>query len=272
MTVCVSSLRSALLVNGRKESFNVVSKSMSNAAPAGGAISRDSNDTRTLLKDPAHLKRKNELETQQLEREQNAAKDLDAVGRALAGDMSGFQELVQRYEKRVYNVALAVLGNTEDAKDVTQDAFIRVYQRLEGFRGESSFYTWLYRITFNLAVDLSRKRYRTRELGFAEGDSNSRTATAHGSSGIRLEGVSESSFSATVEHPDEAYERGELNRQLNNALESLTEEHRAVISMRELDGLSYSEIAEAVGISKGTVMSRLHHARRKLQQYLLKTV
>jgi len=244
-----------------------VSKSLSNAAAASGMETLDKVESRTVLTSASQLKRARELELQQAEREENSAKDLAAVARALAGDITGYQELVQRYEKRVYGVALAVLGNSEDAKDVSQEAFIRVYQRLEGFRGESSFYTWLYRITFNLAVDLSRKRYRTRELGFAEDQTGGK-----GDSGVRLEGVSESRFSATVENPDAVYERGELNRQLYKAMQSLSEEHRAVIAMRELDGLSYTEIADAVGISKGTVMSRLHHARRKLQQYLQKTV
>ena len=267
MTTCVSSLRSNIFMNGSKEILKAVSKPVSNAVPTGGAIVIEKDETRNLLLSEPQLNRRKHLELQQAERQDNAKKDLEAVNRALAGDLSGFKELVQRYEKRVYSVALAVLGNSEDAKDVSQESFIRVYQRLDGFRGESSFYTWLYRITFNLAVDLSRKRYRTKELAFAEGEKD-----GHSDSGVRLESVKESSFSASVEDPDEAYERVELNRQLNKALDSLSEEHRAVIAMRELDGLSYTEIADAVGISKGTVMSRLHHARRKLQQYLVKTV
>jgi RNA polymerase sigma-70 factor (ECF subfamily) len=257
------------------ETFKFVTKSVSNAATIAGSqvqINQQQEsgrvDARPELNSPLELleRRQNETAIHQAEREENSTKDKIAVERVLQGDVSAFQELVERYEKRVYRIAFAVLGNTEDAKDVSQEAFIRVYQRLEGFRGESSFYTWLYRIAFNLAVDLSRKRYRSKELAFSEKEDKK-----FPTSGLRLEGVSDSSFSATVETPNEAYERVELGRRLDAAMESLSEEHRAVIAMRELDGLSYSEIADAVGISKGTVMSRLHHARKKLQQFLLRS-
>ena len=185
MTTCVSSLRSVILLNGSKEIFNVVPKSVSNAAPNTGAETRDKDGLRTLLTDSAHLKREKELELARVEREGNAQKDLASIALALAGDLSGYKELVERYEKRVFSIALAVLGNSEDAKDVAQEAFIKVYQKLESFRGESSFYTWLYRITFNLAVDLSRKRYRTRELGFADNE-----PSKYSDSGVRLDAVS----------------------------------------------------------------------------------
>ena len=106
MTTCVSSLHSALLVNGRKEILKVVSKSVPIAEPIGGAdiMDKDQSSPRPIVVAAEYLKTKNELELKQVEREENAAKDLDAVGRALSGDLSGFKELVQRYEKRVYNI------------------------------------------------------------------------------------------------------------------------------------------------------------------------
>ena len=254
-----------------KENFSQVSKSVSNAATSTGFTtpqvdSRHESESSTKSLTPSLLiKNKKQSELDEKLKAEAAAKDVRAIEKVLSGDVSGFKELVERYEKRVYNVALAVLGNPEDAKDIAQEAFLRVYQKIDSFRGESSFYTWLYRVTFNLSVDLSRKRYRSRELGFSEKESN---PLAVSNSGVRLESISESKFSGALEGPSEALERGELNIELNKALASLSVEHRAVIAMRELDGLSYSEISEAVGISKGTVMSRLHHARKKLQQLL----
>jgi RNA polymerase sigma-70 factor (ECF subfamily) len=250
---------SVSLPRRKGEILHIVTKTVSHAAETTG-LKRSADPVRPVV---GASKRKVELDLQQRAREEASAKDSDAIERALSGDISGFKELVERYEKRVYNVSLAVLGNPEDAKDVTQEAFLRVYQRLESFRGESSFYTWLYRVAFNLSVDLSRKRYRSRELGFAEREQGSPL-----DSGVRLETVSESSFSGSLVSPNQAYERSELSARLKQALAELSDEHRAVISMRELEGLSYTEIAEAVGISKGTVMSRLHHARKKLQQLL----
>jgi len=182
-------------------------------------------------------------------------KDAQCIERALRGDISGFQELVERYERRAYAIALSVIRNPDDAKDIAQEAFIRVYQKLEGFKGESSFYTWLYRIVFNLAVDLSRKRYRTREIGFVD----------PGKEGVSLETISESEHSGKIPDPAQVTLRAELSSKIETALQTLSPEHRAVIVLREMDGLSYSEIAESVQISKGTVMSRLHHARKRLQ-------
>jgi RNA polymerase sigma-70 factor (ECF subfamily) len=186
-------------------------------------------------------------------------KDLQCVERALKGDSSAFRELVERYERRAFAIALSVIGNPDDAKDIAQEAFLKVFQKLESFKGESSFYTWLYRIVFNLAIDLSRKRYRTREIGFAEDSQES---------GLTVESVSESEHSGKIATPSEASARSEISQSIKRALEALSPEHRAVITLRELDGLSYTEIADVVGVSKGTIMSRLHHARKRLQRAL----
>lgn len=187
-------------------------------------------------------------------------KDRQCVERALRGDISGFKELVERYERRAFGIALSVLGNPDDAKDVAQEAFLKVYQKLDSFKGESSFYTWLYRIVFNLAVDLSRKRYRTKEIGFVDPDDDR--------DGLTVDSVTESEHSGKIPGPSEMQFRSELSSKINEALDELTPEHRAVVLLRELDGLSYSEIADSIGISKGTVMSRLHHARKRLQRKL----
>ena len=182
------------------------------------------------------------------------------VDRARAGDLQAFRELVERYQNRALSIAIGVVGSREDAEDVVQEAFLKAYRNLGSFRGQSSFYTWLYRIVFNLAIDLSRKRYRRSETNV--GDHSSMDVLSHHSSG------DVSDFLGSVPDPDQAMQRTELGQSIARALDSLSAEHRAVIVLREIDGLSYSEISDVVGCSKGTVMSRLHHARKRLQRAL----
>lgn len=182
------------------------------------------------------------------------------VARATEGDMSAFRGLVERYQHRVHSVALGVMGNFEDAEDVTQEAFLKAYRNLSSFRGQSSFYTWVYRIAFNLAIDERRRRYRHVETNVSE-----LSALDIASQESKRDGTSMLSESP---QPDVELERSELRLQIGAAMEELSPEHRAVIILREVEGLSYSEISDAVGCSKGTVMSRLHHARRKLKKAL----
>lgn len=182
------------------------------------------------------------------------------VTRTLAGDTGAFRILVERYQQRVHAVALGVLGNFQDAEDVTQDAFLKAYRNLASFRGQSSFYTWVYRITFNLAIDERRKRYRHVETSVGETAVLDVVTEPRDRGGPPL--LSESP------KPDEEAERGELREQIKRAIAGLSPEHRAVIMLREIEGLSYAEISNVVGCSKGTVMSRLHHARRRLKRAL----
>lgn len=184
--------------------------------------------------------------------------------KAQAGDLAAYGELVRKYQSRVLTVAYGILRNREDAEDVVQEGFLKAYRNLESFRGQASFYTWLYRIVFNLSIDLSRKKYRRTETN--SGDSlamDAHIAREAGASGGGNEIVL-----GRMSGPDEEFSRGELRQKIGQAMEGLSDDHRAVILLREVDGLSYSEIAEVVGCTKGTVMSRLHHARRRLQKVL----
>lgn len=179
--------------------------------------------------------------------------DLALVERCRAGDVAAFEPLVEKYRQRVYRLAYNVLRDTEDAWDVAQEAFIRAYQALPSFRGQSAFYTWLFRITMNVASDRARQRAaRGRAFG--------------------TERVEEEEWDRTLvdqsEAPDDSAARAEDRRRIEQALESLPERHRTIIMLSDLQGLSYREIAEVLGIPMGTVMSRLHNARRRLREAL----
>lgn len=186
--------------------------------------------------------------------------DVLLVKRASAGDVESFRVLVERYQQRAHAIALGIVGNYQDAEDVVQEAFVKAHRNLQLFRGQSSFYTWLYRIVFNLAIDLSRKRYRFSENAVGDARSLDLSAQANASRGDALVGH--------VATGEQGYERKELGKRISAALESLSPEHRAVIMLREVHGLSYTEISDTVRCSKGTVMSRLHHARKRLQKAL----
>lgn len=190
----------------------------------------------------------------------DSGSDLLLVERAQRGDSDAYRELVERYQRRAIAIAVGLLGNPEDARDLVQQAFLKAYRSLGSFRGQSSFYTWLYRILVNLSIDFSRKAYRRAEQGMD--DANLLDTFAQRSS------ASPDDYLGHLDGPEQRVQRMELRKRLESALESLSSEHRTVIILREIEGLSYSEISDAVGCSKGTVMSRLHHARKRLQKAL----
>jgi RNA polymerase sigma-70 factor (ECF subfamily) len=182
--------------------------------------------------------------------------DQDLVEAAKAGDRRAFQELYQRYERKVYAVAYGFLRNQEDALDVLQEAFIKVHRYLSNFEGQSSFYTWLYRITMNVAADRGRARgAQGRAFG--------------------TERVPEEDWERVLpdqdpgdESPDAAAARTEERAKIMKALDTLSEDHRRIVMLSDLEGLSYREIAETLDIPMGTVMSRLHNARKRLRDAL----
>lgn len=182
--------------------------------------------------------------------------EVELIQRVIAGDRNAFRALVEAYQERVFSIALGVVGRREEAEDVAQEAFLKAYRNLNSFRGQSSFYTWIYRITFNLAIDVMRKRKRQSEY---LGDVSPELAEQIGA---QSENFVENG------NPEVQFSRSELAHQIGNALGNLSAEHRSVIMLREVDGLSYQEISDVMKCSKGTVMSRLHHARKKLQQVL----
>jgi RNA polymerase sigma-70 factor (ECF subfamily) len=192
------------------------------------------------------------------ERAREAEADRALIAKAQAGDTAAFRALVERHQRRAFAVALALVRDESDARELVQDAFLRVHRNLGGFEGGSSFFTWLYRIITNLSIDLMRKPGRqTVELDEARLDSED-PVEYDGSLLSRLDGAD----------PAGVIRRREIAASLQAALDALPSYHRAVIVLREIEGMSYEEMATAMGVSKGTIMSRLFHARQKLQKAL----
>jgi RNA polymerase sigma-70 factor (ECF subfamily) len=187
-------------------------------------------------------------------RELEAEQDRVLIESAQKGDKAAFKKLVQRHQRRAFAIALGLLRDEQDAREVVQEAFLRVYRGLDSFHGGSTFFTWLYRIVTNLSIDLMRKPSRRD----AELDPNREIDEADIPLLSRIDGAD----------PLDVLRRAEIRNKLEAALEALPVYHRGVIVMREVEGLSYEEMAEAMGVSKGTIMSRLFHARQKLQRAL----
>jgi RNA polymerase sigma-70 factor (ECF subfamily) len=182
--------------------------------------------------------------------------DAALIERCRAGDVAAFEPLVEKYRQRVWRLAYNFLRDQEEAWDVAQEAFIRAYQALPSFRGQSAFYTWLYRIVMNIAADRARSRSaRGRAFG--------------------TERVPEEEWDRVLpdqnpgdEAPDAAALRREQRRTIQQALDRLPEHHRTIVMLSDLEGLSYREIADTLEIPMGTVMSRLHNARKRLRDAL----
>jgi RNA polymerase sigma-70 factor (ECF subfamily) len=191
-----------------------------------------------------------------------ARSDRDLVDRARAGDPEAFRALFERYHRRAFGLALGVVRNSDDALDVVQDAFIKAHRNLATFEGTSSFYTWLYRIVMNLAIDHIRRTRRVVNVAFDESPDRQLEAQAAAES----EGLLPTKLD---EHPGKTLIRKEMRAQMADALAGLSDNHRAVLVMREVEGLSYEEMAQAMKCSKGTIMSRLFHARKNMQRRLL---
>jgi RNA polymerase sigma-70 factor (ECF subfamily) len=180
------------------------------------------------------------------------ADDRRLVAAALAGSTDAFGDLVRRHQDRLYNAVLRVVDNGEDAADVVQDAFVNAFTALGSFKGDSELYTWLYRIAFNAAISLRRRRKPVASLDAARGSDPT---------------VDPVDVSADA-RPGDSMERREDEADLYRALSRLSPEHRDVLVMKDLDGQRYEEIAVVLGVPIGTVRSRLHRARIELRQLL----
>jgi RNA polymerase sigma-70 factor (ECF subfamily) len=176
--------------------------------------------------------------------------ETELLRRAQKGDPQAFGALVERYQRRVVGVAFAVVHNQDDALELAQETFVRAFENLSKFESRSSFSTWLYRIAANLAIDFRRREGRYTVLRGEDAENEiQRLPSTRGDSFVEAS-------------------RSELNQRLRDALKELTPEHRAVILLREVEGLSYDEISEVLQVPRGTVMSRLHYARGHLRGIL----
>ena len=178
------------------------------------------------------------------------------IGKVLAGDPASFEPLVLDNQKNVYNLALRMTNNAEDALDISQEVFIKAYASLASFRGESRLGFWLYRLTYNMCIDLRRKKKRE----------NSTSITYVDDSGEE----NDLEIPDLRQLPEDEAERSELRQAICDAMDSLSPEHRNMLLLREISGMSYTEIAQVLDLNEGTVKSRLARARIKLAEILVK--
>lgn len=186
--------------------------------------------------------------------------DQELVQRSLAGDTDAFHELVERYQQKVFNLALRMTNNHEDALDIAQESFVRVFRSLKTFKGDSSFSTWLYRIVNNLVLDELRK-HRRRPLVVMSTDAV--VSTDEGEHLLEFRGPESL-------QPEEQVVRAETRREIELALRSVSPEHRLVLLLRDVQGFSYEEIAGILNVNIGTVKSRLNRARLSLRDCILR--
>jgi RNA polymerase sigma-70 factor (ECF subfamily) len=194
-------------------------------------------------------------EPQDVAQEDGGPRDEELVLKAQKGDVHAFEELVERYHGKIYGLTYNMTSNREDAEDLTQEVFVKAFEALPRFKGKSAFYTWLYRIAVNKTINSRKKRNRKRALSLDQFDQDIKMddiyhdLTAKGSP---LRNISLS----------------ELQKKLNEALQHLSEKHRTVVVMHDMQGIPHEEIAKVVGASVGTVRSRLFYARRQMQAEL----
>lgn len=182
------------------------------------------------------------------------ALDVQLVAASQAGDMIAFEELVARHRDKIYARAFSMMRNEEEAIDLAQEAWVKAWQRLKQFQGDSSFATWMTRIVINLCLDQLRRQKRTRAESIEQLDEE-------------LGGV-ERQMPVVATNPSEGLERSELRKRIDKAMNQLSYEHRTVLILHEFEEMEYKQIAKVMNCSIGTVMSRLFYARRRLASLL----
>lgn len=237
--------------------------------PVSGASPKQKSDAADKATEPAAIGRgralaerlRDEGSRQREARERDRAEDAQLVARAKGGEAAAFKKLVERNQGRLYAVAVGMLKDGDDAMDVVQDTFIKAHKKLADFEGNAAFSTWIYRICVNLCIDKKRAEARRRAVqidDLREGTLGDDTTASVAPTAPRTAG----------ESPLRNAGDKELGGEIDRALAALSPDHRAVVLLREIEGMSYEEIAQALEIPKGTVMSRLFHARKNLQRLL----
>lgn len=172
------------------------------------------------------------------------------------GDVEAFETLIQSHQKKVYNIALRMTGNPEDAQELAQEAIVRAFTSIGKFRGDSSFSTWLYRITINICTDFLRKRNKVTLISMEQG-----AASNDNQQGLQIEEESPG--------PDGLAEKKQLKKLVRDAMDALSEEHRQVLILRDILNLSYKEIANTLKVNEGTIKSRINRARAGLKKIVM---
>ena len=186
--------------------------------------------------------------------------DFELVEKVKAGKTEAYGELVQKYQDRVFNTCWRICGHVEEARDITQDAFLKAFENISSFRQQSGFYTWIFRVAVNLALSHRRKEQRRRTVALDQ---------AAGATGTQAEGLSRHVAKASASEPADAVGNAELQGVVAHALHALDDDQRAVVVLRDIEGLDYREIGEILAVPPGTVKSRLHRARQALREAIL---
>jgi RNA polymerase sigma-70 factor (ECF subfamily) len=181
--------------------------------------------------------------------------DQELVARTQEGDPKAFDELVVRYSSRLYGLVYHMTSNHEDTNDILQDVFAKAYRSIRHFRGKSSFYTWMHSIAVNMTINFLKKRTRRQHPSLNDPDSG-------------IENDPDFIAAASMADPRKEISVHELQKKLNGAMMKLSHDHRAVVTMFDIQGIHHAEIAKILKISEGTVRSRLFYAHRQLQNYL----
>jgi RNA polymerase sigma factor (sigma-70 family) len=208
-----------------------------------------------IMAEPASRKAPRAPEDAPASAEPAPAKEMDLVKRARHGDLQAYDELVRRYQERIYATIYHMTANHEDANDLAQEAFIKAFHALRSFKGGSSFYTWVYRIAVNKTINFLKQRKHKAQMSLDDLDFNAE----HDPDLVAL--ISEKT-------PRREVGLTELQEKLNAALQRLSEPHRLVVTLHDVQGLSHEEIAKIMDCNIGTVRSRLFYARQQLQAYL----
>jgi len=182
------------------------------------------------------------------------AQEKEIIQKVIDGDKNAFEDLVIANQKNVYNLALKMTRNEDDALDISQEAFVKAYQQLKNFRGDSRFSVWLYRLTYNLCIDFLRKKPKANIIPL--------TYEEDGGESTPLE------IPDLRDLPEDSAIRSETRKTIAEGINELAEDHREVLVMREVTGMSYEEMATTLNVSIGTVKSRLARARMKLVEFL----
>ena len=201
------------------------------------------------------VERLNQNEEPQDTKACNKERDAELVERCQKGDYSAFDELITLYRGKVYAMIYNMIRNDADSWDLAQDVFIKAWKALPKFEGRSAFFTWLYRIAHNVTYDWTRKKKIS-----VVGEFEDRIVNDTDPGAVAVPKV--------IDSPDVSLERKEVKNKISEAIDALSSDHKEIILLKEVDGLSYQEIAESVGCSTGTVMSRLIYARKKLKEIL----
>jgi RNA polymerase sigma-70 factor (ECF subfamily) len=181
--------------------------------------------------------------------------DDELVSRTQAGDVAAFDKLVVRYSPRLYGLVYNMTSNHEDTNDLLQDVFAKAFRSIRGFRRQSSFYTWIHSIATNMTINFLKKRNRRRSVSLDDEDSH-------------VENNRDYIEAASNTDPRREANLSELQKRLNEAMNKLSHDHRAVVTMFDIQGIPHAEIAKILKVSEGTVRSRLFYAHRQLQNYL----